>query len=135
MLSCLSLALVGLSTSLLLIAFLAICFTFSSTLSGVSSLSLRQQITPDHLLGRVTSAFWTIHTAPGPLGAALFTAISAHIGARDTLVFMGVLGLLITVTGLFTPARQRYPERIARSVNAQAEYVEQQEVIRPPNPS
>jgi MFS family permease len=135
MLSCLSLALIGLSTSLLLIAFLAVCFTFSSTLSGVSSLSLRQQITPDHLLGRVTSAFWTIHTAPGPLGAALFTAVSAHIGARDTLLLMGLLGLLITVTGLFTPARQRYPERTTRSTQSQAEPIQQEEVTELPNPS
>jgi sugar phosphate permease len=135
MLSCLSLALIGLSTSLLLIAFLAVCFTFSSTLSGVSSLSLRQQITPDHLLGRVTSAFWTIHTAPGPLGAALFTAVSAHIGARDTLLLMGLLGLLITVTGLFTPARQRYPERTTRSTQSQAEPIQQKEVTELPNPS
>ena len=33
--------------------------------------SLRQQVTPDHLLGRVTSAFWTVHFSLGPVGAAV----------------------------------------------------------------
>ena len=72
--------------------------------------------------------------APGPLGAALFTALSAYIGARETLLFMGVLGVLMTVTGLFTPARRRYPERTAHTAYAQEE-LKQDEVTELPNPS
>src|SRR5262249_46150037 len=52
-----------------------------SVVAGVCSLSLRQEVTPAHLLGRVTSAFWTIHYALGPLGAAVLTAVAGHVGA------------------------------------------------------
>lgn len=38
-------------------------------------MSLRQLVTPDALLGRVTAAFWTIHYSLAPLGAAVFTPI------------------------------------------------------------
>ncbi|HEY3994170.1 MAG TPA: MFS transporter, partial [Ktedonobacteraceae bacterium] len=75
-----ALALIGISASLLLIGLLAVAFTFSSTLTGICSISLRQQVTPDYLLGRVTSAFWTLTSAPAPIGAALFTALTGHIG-------------------------------------------------------
>ena len=30
-------------------------------------MSLRQEVTPGRLLGRVTAAFWTIHFSLGPL--------------------------------------------------------------------
>ncbi|HET7093258.1 MAG TPA: MFS transporter, partial [Thermomicrobiales bacterium] len=39
---------------------IAIVYTFSDSIRGVLSMSLRQELTPDHLLGRVTAAFWTV---------------------------------------------------------------------------
>ena len=45
-------------------------------------MSLRQQVTPDHLLGRVTAAFWTIHFSLGPLGVALLTWAAGHYGVE-----------------------------------------------------
>lgn len=103
--SSLALMLFGLSSNLLLIAILATCFTFGITLSNISSMSLRQEITPDHLLGRVTSAFWTIHSAPGPLGAALFTAVTQRIGTHSVSLLIGGLCLLVTASGFLTPLR------------------------------
>ncbi len=105
------LALIGLSSNLLLIGLMAALFTFTSTIVGICSMSLRQQITPDYLLGRVTSAFWTITAAPAPIGAALFTALTGHIGAAAVLCIVGVGGALISSIGFFTPIRQRHPER------------------------
>ena len=46
-------------------------------------MSLRQEVTPDHLLGRVTAAFWTIHFSLGPLGAALLTWAAGRFGVDD----------------------------------------------------
>jgi len=99
----------GLSTDLLALATMATLFTFGSTLAGVCSMTLRQQITPDQLLGRVTSAFWTIHSALGPLGAALITFVVARAGVRLPMVSIGVAFLAIVAVGILTPARQRDP--------------------------
>ncbi|MGH1553056.1 hypothetical protein ACRAWF_16695 [Streptomyces sp. L7] len=43
-------------------------------MAGTCSMSLPpQEVTPEHLLGRVTSAFWTVHYAAAPIGAAVLT--------------------------------------------------------------
>ncbi|HEX7737611.1 MAG TPA: MFS transporter [Ktedonobacteraceae bacterium] len=102
-----SLSLIGVSVNLLLIGLLATVFTFTSTLTAICSISLRQQITPDYLLGRVTSAFWTLTSSPAPLGAALFTALAGHSGAAIVLGIIGVGGALISAAGFFTPIRQQ----------------------------
>lgn len=101
---------IGLSKNLLLIGLFAALFTFASTLTGICTISLRQQITPDYLLGRVTSAFWTLTSAPAPLGAACFTALTGTIGASAVLCIMGMSGVLISLVGFFTPVCQRSPE-------------------------
>ena len=52
-------------------------------------MSLRQEVTPPALLGRVTSAFWTIHYAFGPVGAAVLTAMAAHVGVTTVIAISG----------------------------------------------
>ncbi|MFI6395855.1 MFS transporter [Nonomuraea sp. NPDC050540] len=83
------------------------------SVAGICSLSLRQQVTPSHLLGRVTSAFWTIHYSLGPLGAAALTWGAGRFGSTPVFVFAGVSCLAIAAAALLTPARQRHPERAA----------------------
>lgn len=107
---CIAIALIGLAPTVLLIAGLAAGMAFANTVKLISSSSLRQEITPDHLLGRVTSAFWLIIRIPRPLGAAAATGLGAQIGAPAVLVLMGVLGLAVALFGLLTPARIRSPE-------------------------
>lgn len=102
-----ALALIGLSVNLLLIALLAMAFTFTSSLAAICSISLRQQITPDYLLGRVTSAFWTLTSAPAPIGAALFTALAGQIGAAMVLCLVGLGGALVSCIGIVTPIRHQ----------------------------
>ncbi|MGY0231747.1 MFS transporter [Longispora urticae] len=89
----------------------AALYSFGLTIAGTVSMSLRQQITPDHLLGRVTSAFWTLHYALGPIGAVVLTAVAAGHGVRIAAVVGGGLVLLFALSALFTPARLRHPER------------------------
>lgn len=110
-LNSLCILLLATTQSLAFIAPLAIGFTFGSTIGGATSMSLRQEVTPNHLLGRVTSAFWMIGTAPGPLGAALFTALTPYLGTSRVLAIIGGLSVLIVIAGILTPIRQRYPER------------------------
>jgi hypothetical protein len=105
-----ALAAVGVAPVLALVVPFAAAFMLLDLLKGVNSMSLRQQITPEHLLGRVTAAFWTINSAPGPIGAALLTTLAAHRGAPAVLVGMGACYTAIALVGLRTPARARYPE-------------------------
>ncbi|MGW3267523.1 MFS transporter [Streptomyces sp. NPDC001056] len=95
-------------------AAVTIClYSFGMALAGVCSMSLRQQVTPDHLLGRVTSAFWTIHGSLAPLGAALLTALVGRLGTRGPLTAVAVVFLAVVVAAAFTPIRQRQPEQTA----------------------
>lgn len=97
-----ALALIGLSTNVFTVAALAVGFMFCTGVAGTCSVSLRQEITPSHLLGRVTAAFWTIHNSLGPIGAALITVAIARYSVGGVALVMGVLVAAIAVSGLFT---------------------------------
>jgi MFS family permease len=107
---CIAIALIGLAPTVPLIAGLAAGMAFANTVKLINSMSLRQEVTPDHLLGRVTSAFWILIRVPRPIGAALATGLAAQIGAPAVLILMGVLGLAVALFGLLTPARIRSPK-------------------------
>ncbi len=96
---------------LLIIAPLAMLFLLGDTTKGIVSMSLRQQITPDYLLGRVTSIFWVGIAVPGPSGAAICTALADQLGASNVLAILGVVSLGLAGVGLFTPARLRNPDK------------------------
>ncbi|MEV7969186.1 MFS transporter [Sphaerisporangium sp. NPDC088356] len=83
------------------------------SVAGICSMSLRQQVTPGHLLGRVTSAFWTIHFSLGPVGAAVLGWAAGRYGVTMVCLIVGAGCLLIAVIALFTPAHQANPERSA----------------------
>ncbi|MFD7553226.1 MFS transporter [Streptomyces sp. NPDC059835] len=100
-----SVAGIGLSRSVPVIAALSAVFMFGITLGGVCTMTLRQEVTPDHLLGRVTSAFWTVHNASGPVGAAVLTALAARHGVPAISLAGGALCLLILGGALLTPLR------------------------------
>ena len=87
-------------------------YAFCTTTAGICSMSLRQEITPDHLLGRVTSAFWTLHSAIGPLGAAVLTAAVARYGTAPVCLVAGAVCLGIAGCATLTPIRQPRPELI-----------------------
>src|SRR5579885_2648738 len=103
------LLLIGLIPDLYVLVALATFFQLVNMVMGINSMSLRQEITPDALLGRVTSAFWTISGIMTPLGAAAGTALAARLGAPVTFVGMGALICLIGLGGFFTRARERRP--------------------------
>ena len=67
-------------------------------------------MTPDELLGRVTSAFWTIHFLPGSIGAALLTAAVAGFGVPAATLVVGSLLVVVAAVGALTPVRVRHPE-------------------------
>jgi len=96
--------------SLEVVALGAILFSAAVSIRGISSISLRQRITPDHLLGRVTSIFWTLGSAMMPVGAALSTSAAATYSTRPVIAVCGVLIGAVALRGLLTPMRQAHPE-------------------------
>ncbi|GII81283.1 MFS transporter [Sphaerisporangium rufum] len=95
----------GMSTAVPLIA----AFTFGQLLctgvAGICSMSFRQEVTPSHLLGRVTSAFWTLHSALGPLGAAVLAGAAAGHGVTPVLLVAGAACAVIALSATLTPIR------------------------------
>jgi MFS family permease len=95
-------AMLGYTRSAVPAAVLAAGFLGSITIGGTCSMSLRQEITPPHLLGRVTAAFWTSHYLLGPLGAALLTAAAGRYSVATVCLAAGVVLAGSALAGLGT---------------------------------
>jgi len=79
-------------------------------LFSVPQTSLRQSLTPDHVLGRVNAAWRFLVFGVQPMGALLGGALGATIGLRATLVVSG-LGILAACLWVF-----RSPVRTLREI-------------------
>ncbi|MEV5985308.1 MFS transporter [Streptomyces sp. NPDC052051] len=101
---------IGLAGGVASVALLTAAFLGSDSIAGTCSMSLRQEVTPEHLLGRVTSAFWTIHYAAAPIGAAVVTWAAQHHGTAVVGAACGTACVGIAALALFTPVRSRRPE-------------------------
>ena len=66
---------------------------FGAVLFGINYLALRQAITPDRLLGRMTATMRFLTVAAAPLGSLAGGALATAIGLRATLLTVGVLAL------------------------------------------
>lgn len=88
------------------VAALSAAFLACVAVAGTCSMSLRQEVTPEPLLGRVTAAFWTLHYSAAPIGAAVLTWGAEHQGTAPVGVAAGACCVLIAVTALFTPVRR-----------------------------
>jgi MFS family permease len=106
-------AALGYTQSAALVAVLAAGFVGSTTIGGTCSMSLRQEITPAHLLGRVTAAFWTSHYLLGPLGAAVLTAAAGRYSVAAVCLVAGVVLAGSALAGLGTAIAA--PRRLAAS--------------------
>lgn len=104
----------GLSGSIPAIAALAAVYLGCESVAGICSMSLRQQVTPEHLLGRVTSAFWTVHYSLAPAGAALLAWAAGRYGVAPVCAAAGAGCLLLAAAALLTSVRQPAPELAAQ---------------------
>ena len=66
--------------------------TLAGPMTAINQLSLRQAITPAHILGRVNATMRVISLAAAPLGALLAGGLGGQLGLRPTLA-IGALGL------------------------------------------
>jgi MFS family permease len=108
-----ALVLAGAAPGLVAMAAIVTTFGFASTIGSICSLSLRQEVTPNHLLGRVTAAFWTIHYSLAPLGAAGLTAAAGRFGVPTVCLAVGTGCVLVALTAVLTPIRLARPEALA----------------------
>ena len=107
---------IGSVTSLVPLVFLGVGITLGDILIQILAATLQQALTPDRLLGRVTSAIQTGVWLGGALGAAVSTWLASIIGSTPPVFFLlGVVMLGFAVLGLFTPARLRAPEHVGSS--------------------
>jgi len=80
-----------------LFGFMLTCFSGGATLMFVNFLSLRQAVTPEPLLGRMTSIMrWLILIGAGP-GALIGGYVGEHVGLRASLACAGLGALVLTV--------------------------------------
>jgi MFS family permease len=93
---------IGLARGAAVLAVITAMIMCCTGLAGICSMSLRQEVTPGRLLGRVTSAFWAIHSVLGPAGAAAVTAAAAGYGVRTVCWVTGPAMLAIAMSGRFT---------------------------------
>ncbi|MGW8630713.1 MFS transporter [Streptomyces sp. NPDC055793] len=87
------------------VALLSAAFLACVGMAGTCSMSLRQEVTPEHLLGRVTSAFWTLQYSVAPVGAAVLTWAAEHHGTTPVALAAGAGCVLIATIALLTPIR------------------------------
>jgi MFS family permease len=84
-------------------------FDFGAVLFGINYLSLRQAITPDRLLGRMTATMRFLTVAAAPLGSLAGGALATVIGLRATLLTIGVIALLLAAAAvLWSPVRRHH---------------------------
>ena len=84
-------------------------FDFGAVLWGINYLSLRQAITPDRLLGRMTATMRFFTVASAPLGSLVGGALATGIGLRGTLLTVGVLGLMLSAAAVvWSPVRRHH---------------------------
>jgi hypothetical protein len=81
-------------------------FDFGGVLWGINYLALRQAITPDRLLGRMTATMRFLTVAAAPLGSLVGGALASAVGLRATLATIGVLGLVLAAAAVaWSPVR------------------------------
>ncbi|MBK0392308.1 MFS transporter [Ramlibacter sp. CrO1] len=82
------------------------CFGVGAVLIFINFLALRQSVTPQPLLGRMTSTMRWLILLPAPLGALIGGWLGEHLGLRYALAAGGFAALAVAGVGLvFTHLR------------------------------
>ncbi|MEO8386642.1 MAG: hypothetical protein ABI583_15430, partial [Betaproteobacteria bacterium] len=85
------------SWAALQLSFAIFVLDLGAMLFFINYLTLRQSVTPDHLLGRVTSTMIFLSIACAPLGSLAGGAMAEMFGLRVTIGTAGLCGLLLCV--------------------------------------
>ena len=112
----------GLANGLWGLMLASVLFNTLETAGTIAWATVKQRHVPAQLLGRVSSLDWLISIGLLPLSYALTGPVSAALGARQTLVWAGVLGAVVT----FAPLLSRSVRRFGRSGEQLAQMVVQE---------
>lgn len=85
------------TTDIAVIAVVSFLAGASTMMWNVITVSFRQRITPDPLLGRMNSAYRLLAWGTRPLGAAIGGALGQALGTRAVFAAMGVLALAVLI--------------------------------------
>lgn len=89
----------GLATMVSLIL-IELVFGFNVLVFNVNTITLRQTITPNRLLGRMNASYRLVLFGTGPIGAVIGGWLGAAIGLRPALV-VAVIALVVPVLWIF----------------------------------
>ena len=93
-------------TATLLLGAGMLLFDFGAVLYAINYLALRQALTPDRLLGRMTATMRFLAVAAAPLGSLAGGALATVIGLRHTLWVVGSLGIVLCLVAMrWSPVR------------------------------
>lgn len=84
-------------------ALMLITFTTGAVFIFINFLALRQAVTPEPLLGRMTSTMRWLTLLAAPPGALLGGWLGEHVGLRSALLFAGVVSALLVVVAWRLP--------------------------------
>ena len=76
------------------------------TTRAVPTMAYRQAVTPDALMGRVSSAAWTLSFATAAVGSVAVSRVAASMGTRPVLTGVGLAIAAIALLGWLTPLRE-----------------------------
>lgn len=96
--------------------FMLLCFGFGAVLIFINFLSLRQAVTPEPLLGRMTSTMRWLILLPSIPGALLGGWLGEHVGLRFALATGGVGAVTLALAGwrlTRLPRQMRLPTAVA----------------------
>ncbi|MCA2219345.1 MFS transporter [Jidongwangia harbinensis] len=93
----------GCTGDLRLVAVLAVLFAAGNVGTIILSTSVRQELTPDRLLGRVTAAVTTAVLAVEALGSVTASSLADRNSAAVTFVVLGAAHVPLVIAGLWTP--------------------------------
>ncbi len=103
----------ALTTNLAVIAVVLFMAGVMNMLWNVTTVSFRQRVTPDHLLGRMNSAYRLLAWGTRPLGAVAGGIIGQWLGVRSVFVVMGILSAATLI-----PARRLTEQALADAEHA-----------------
>ncbi len=116
----------GLANGLWGLMLASVLFNTLETAGTIAWATAKQHHVPSQLLGRVSSLDWLISIGLLPLSYALTGPVSAALGARQTLIWAGVLGAAVT----FAPLFSRRVRRFGQSGEQLAQMVVQEQPAR-----
>lgn len=90
--------LIGLAPGVGVAAGLYLVSAFAAIIGNIVGQSIRQEVTPDHLLGRVVASYRMVGLAGIPVGAVLGGAVASATGIRSVFAISAVIGAAALAT-------------------------------------